>query len=84
MDAADALVFDQVGAELLEVAEVGALAEQVEVEVGEDRPELIGVDELPGVPLMVLDGETVGELLGPAGEDDLEEAIVVDPLHRCP
>ena len=58
----------EVGAEPLEVAVVRPLAEQVEVEVGQDRAEPVGVDELPGVPLVVLDGQAVGERLGRPGK----------------
>ena len=51
MDAAKALVRPDVGPEPLVIAVVRPFAQQVQVEIGEDRAELIGVDELPRVPL---------------------------------
>ena len=56
VDAPDAFVVDQVGAELLKAfAEVRPLGEQVQVEFGEHRPEAIGVDEVPRVALVILE-----------------------------
>src|SRR5262249_50598667 len=72
----------EVRPEPLEVAVMGPLAEEVEVEVGQDRPELVRVDKLPAVPLLVLDGEAVREGGRTLGEDPFEEAVGMDPLHR--
>ena len=82
VDAAITLVGDEVGPELLEVAEVGPLADQVEVEVGHDRPEPVGVDELPGVPLVVLDLQPIGDRRRRPGGDVFEEAVGMDSIHR--
>ena len=62
----------------LEVAVVRPLAEQVQVEIGQDRPELVWIDELPGMPLVVLDGEAIGERPGPLGEEGLENDDKLD------
>ena len=51
----------EVGTEPLVIAVVRPFAEQVEVEVGQDRPEAIGVDEIPRMPLVVLHPEPIGE-----------------------
>ena len=47
VDAPEPLVRAEVCPQSLVVAEVRPLAQQVEVEVGEHRPEAVGVDELP-------------------------------------
>ena len=50
VDAAEALVRPDVGAQPLVIAVVRPFAEQVQVEVGQDRAELVGIDELPRCP----------------------------------
>ena len=82
MDAAEALVHPEVSAEPLVVPIVGSLAEQVQIEVGQDRPQGIRVDELPRMPFMILHSQPVGETLGAIGEDRREEAVGVDAFHR--
>ena len=47
VDAPESLVRAEVSAQPLEVAQVRSLAQKVKVEVGKDRPEAVGVDELP-------------------------------------
>ena len=76
VDAAEALVVAEVGPQAFEVAVVRPFAQQVKVEVGQDRSELVGVDELPAMPLVVLDRQAIREALRRLEEDGLEEAVV--------
>ena len=59
-----------------------SFAQEVKVEVGQHRPEPVRIDELPLMPLVVLDLQAVRERLGPVAEDSLEEPVGVHPLHR--
>ena len=47
--------------QLLVELEVGSLAEEVDVEIGQDGPERIGVVLGPGIPLVVDDRDLVRE-----------------------
>ncbi len=71
-----------VGAELLIALVVRPFAEQVEVEIGQDRAEAVGIFEVPGVAVVPFDLQAIGEGLEVVGQDDLEQAIGMDPMER--
>ena len=71
----------QVGTQPLVVAEVRSFAQEVKVEIGQHRPELVRIDNFPLMPLVVLDLQAVHERLGPVAEHSLEKPVGVQPLH---
>src|SRR5580692_3474084 len=56
-------------------------AEQVQIKIGEDWPEGIGIDEVPGVSLAVFDPKTIGESALPARKTALVKTVGVNSLH---
>ena len=84
VNSAKALMGSEMGTEPLVIAVVRPFAEQVQVKIGEDRPKEIGIDELPGMSLVVFDPQTIGESALPAGEPAYEKTIGVNSLHRRP
>ena len=84
VNSAKALMGSEMGTEPLVIAVVRPFAEQVQVKIGEDRPEEIGIDEFPGVSLGVFDPETIRESAFPAGEPAHEKTVGVNSLHRDP
>ena len=78
MDAPEAGMGPQVGTEPLVIPIMRPFAEQVQIEVSQDRPECVGIDELPRIPFMILHAQPVGERFGAIGEDGREEAVRVD------
>ena len=84
MNAAKALMGPDVGTEPLVIAVVRPFAQQVQVKIGEDRPEEIGIDEIPRMPLVVFHREPIGKSAVPAGEAGHEKTIRVNSLHRDP
>ena len=59
----ETLVSAQVGTQPLVVAVVCSFSQEVKVEIGQHRPEQVGIDELPVMPFVVLDLEPVRERL---------------------
>ena len=57
-------------------------AEEVQVEVAQDRPERVGIDDLARAPVLSGQDQPVAEQLRSPGEERLEESVRVDPLHR--
>ncbi len=55
VNSAKALVRAKMGTEPLVIAVMRPFAEQVQVKIGEDRPEQIRVNEVPGMSLAVFD-----------------------------
>ena len=84
VDSAKPLMRSEVGTEPLVIAIVRPFAEQVQVEIGEHRPKRVRIDELPRMPLVVLDPEPIGEAALPAGEHGDEKTVRMDSLHRDP
>src|SRR5574341_2612265 len=71
-------------AELFVLLEVSALGEEVDVEVGEDAPEAVGVVLLPAMSLGIDYLEAVRKRLLRVGEDRLEHPAGVEPRHLGP
>ena len=65
MNAAEPAMHLDVGTEPLVVAIMRSLRQEVQVEVGEERAEAIGIDKIPRMPLVVLDLDPVRECLAP-------------------
>ena len=63
IDAVEALMGPDMGAKPLVISVVCSFAQEVKVKVGEDGAEQVGIDKIPGVPLVVLDLEPVGKRL---------------------
>ncbi len=82
IDTSNSAVGHDVGTEPLVVAEMRTFAQEVKVEVGQRRPEAVGVDEFPAMPFVVLDAKPVRESLGAFAKNGDEEAILMDPFHR--
>ena len=69
VDAAKPSMRPDVGTQPLVIAIVRPFAQQVQVEIGQHRPERVGIDKLPRMPLVVLDPQPIRERAWPAGED---------------
>ena len=80
--APETLVRAEVSAQPLEVSQVGSLAEKMKIEIGKDGPEAVGVDQLPAVPLVILELQAVSKRLGPVRKNGLKKPVGVDLLHR--
>ena len=82
VDAAKTVVRPDVGAQSFVVAIVCPLGQQMKIEVGEQRPEGVRIDKIPGMPFLVLHPEPIREGGASASEFGFEEAIRMDSLHR--
>jgi hypothetical protein len=80
--AGDAAYCQTMGAKLLPGPVMGPFAEQVQIEVGEDLAELVGIDDVAGDPAFA-HAEAVGEVLRTAVERQrrLEQAVRPPALH---
>src|SRR5512141_1672066 len=74
-DAGDVLVLDKVGSQFLVKTKVVSLAEEMEIEVGENRREPVGILDRDDGTIGLRHGQLVGEDFALAGEGGFEESV---------